>query len=144
MPSHLEQRFPNLRTGEYSETSAQTREYNCFAYAVGIVDQWLSPDPDYSWISDNREETIAGYIEAFRNKNFEICASGDIEDGFDKLALYAHMGVPTHVARQLPDGTWTSKLGCLEDITHTLNGLTGTPNPYLPYGQVVQFLRRHR
>ncbi len=42
------------------------------------------------------------------------------------------------MARQLADGSWTSKLGGLEDITHPgISDLSGRE-----YGRVVIFLRR--
>lgn len=45
---------------------------------------------------------------------------------------------PTHVARQLDDGKWTSKLGSNEDIIHhTLDGLEGEK-----YGQVTTIMTR--
>ncbi|TAF36353.1 MAG: hypothetical protein EAZ69_10585 [Oscillatoriales cyanobacterium] len=46
-------------------------------------------------------------------------------------------GIPTHAARQLANGKWTSKLGWLEDIEHELDGLTGDR-----YGVVGQILKR--
>jgi hypothetical protein len=46
-------------------------------------------------------------------------------------------GTPTHAARQLPDGTWTSKLGISEDIQHALDDLAGAV-----YRAVVQILKR--
>jgi len=45
----------------------------------------------------------------------------------------------THAARQLDDGTWTSKLGSLEDITHELQALEGAD-----YGHVVLFMKREK
>lgn len=45
----------------------------------------------------------------------------------------------THVARQLTDGKWTSKLGQLEDIVHsTVDAIAGSD-----YGEVIQFMKRH-
>jgi len=46
-------------------------------------------------------------------------------------------GEPTHVARQLPSGRWTSKMGFLEDIEHTVDALRG-----FYYGAVTQILKR--
>ena len=60
-----------------------------------------------------------------------------LEPKFEKLAIYARDGKPTHAARQQPDGTWTSKLGKHIDINHTLRGLEGPV-----YGQVVAFMKR--
>jgi hypothetical protein len=59
------------------------------------------------------------------------------EPGFEKVALYADAaGIPTHAARQLSGGKWTSKLGRREDIEHALDDLTGDV-----YGSVVAFLK---
>ena len=41
------------------------------------------------------------------------------------VAIYQSGGLPTHAARQLSDGNWTSKLGPNIDITHSLSGLEG-------------------
>jgi hypothetical protein len=46
-------------------------------------------------------------------------------------------GEPTHAARQLPNGKWTSKLGRWQDIEHELDGLVGEM-----YGTVKQILKR--
>jgi hypothetical protein len=48
-------------------------------------------------------------------------------------------GSPTHAARQLDNGRWTSKLGELEDIEHSLRDLEGAA-----YGTVVQVMKRPR
>jgi len=37
---------------------------------------------------------------------------------FEKIAIYAAGGVPTHAAKQTSDGRWKSKLGGWEDIEH--------------------------
>ncbi len=50
---------------------------------------------------------------------FAECDTDRFETGFEKIAIFAtRLESPTHVARQLPDGTWTSKLGEFEDIEH--------------------------
>jgi len=84
-----------------------------------------------------REETVAAFIEAFQTLGFVTCADGALEQGFEKIALYALAGAPKHAARQLPNGHWTSKLGELEDVEHALDGLIG-----VWYGSVVQVLKR--
>jgi hypothetical protein len=65
------------------------------------------------------------------------CADGSLEPGYEKAALYATDEGPTHAARQLSNGRWTSKLGPDDDIEHTLEGLVSPV-----YGTVVQFHRR--
>jgi hypothetical protein len=52
--------------------------------------------------------------------------------GREKVALYAVDAVPTHAARQLPNGWWTSKLGPNVDIEHAdlsalADGVYGMP-----------------
>ena len=67
-----------------------------------------------------------------------MCESGELEENVEKLAIYATSdGKPQHIARQLPSGIWTSKLGRLEDIEHELAGLSGKL-----YGTVCKFMAR--
>ena len=56
-----------------------------------------------------------------------------------KIAIYVNPdGKPTHAARQLSSGQWTSKLGQLEGIEHNiLEGLTGSE-----YGTVAVMMKR--
>ena len=66
------------------------------------------------------------------------CDGDVLEVGQVRIALYATTtGTPTHAARQLPDGRWTSKLGRWEDIEHRLPDLEGES-----YGAVVQIMKR--
>jgi hypothetical protein len=68
---------------------------------------------------------------------YEECENGDLEIGYQKVAIYAIGGSVKHMARQLPDGKWTSKLGQWVDISHALSGVEG-----IDYGKVVQFLKK--
>ena len=56
------------------------------------------------------------------------------------MAVFADPTGPTHAARQLADGRWSSKLGRREDIEHVLDALAGVDGD--EYGQVVQVLKR--
>jgi len=51
----------------------------------------------------------------------------------EKIALYALQGVPSHAARLLANGLWTSKLGADIDLSHDLSELEGPR-----YGQVIK------
>jgi hypothetical protein len=136
----VEQFFPNLRLAGYSVTSPSDRVYNCIAWAAGISDDWWWPDPlGVSTWPDSvaREETIGAFVDAFRSLGYVACDNEKLEPGYEKIALYALSGAPKHAARQLPSGLWTSKIGELEDLEHTLDGLVGTW-----YGQVVQILKK--
>ncbi len=70
---------------------------------------------------------------------YETCDNAELEAGFEKVAIYAHANrLPTHAAKQLPSGLWSSKIGRGEDIEHnTLESLAGRL-----YGDVAQILKR--
>lgn len=133
--------FPHLSADGFTETSPATDAYNCIAWAAGQADEWWWPDLDgMSYWPDGvpREETVSAFVRAFGTIGYDPCPDGDREPGSEKIAVYADGHVPTHAARQLPDGTWTSKLGADVDIIHTTpHGVEGGV-----YGRVCCFLRR--
>jgi hypothetical protein len=134
--------FPNLVATGYRLTSPTSRAYNCFAWAAGEDERWwnpLEPQNPYYWVDGVPAElTIAAFIRAYGTLGFVPCEDAELEVGFEKIALYATPdGEPTHAARQLPNGKWTSKLGRWQDIEHELDGLVGEM-----YGTVKQILKR--
>jgi hypothetical protein len=133
--------FPKLSAFDFKVTSPQDQNYNCIAWAAGEDDRFWWPLPQYYWPPDlPLVDTIENFIEAFRTLGYELCESFQIEEGFEKVAIYVdhQTGRTKHMARQLPDGGWTSKLGREWDITHkTLVGLEGSE-----YGRQAQALRR--
>ncbi len=143
--SPIEAWFPDLASAGYSVTSPPTSEYNCIAWAAGDTGRWWwpTPDPDLTYwpVAVPRERNIESFIQAFETLGFQVCETAELEEGYDKVALYADAnGLPTHAARQLPSGSWTSKLGEIEDIQHeTLEGLESAV-----YGSVAKTLRRFR
>ena len=143
-PSDMEDCFPQLTFTGYGITSLQTPWYNCIAWAAGDTRKWWWPDPSpFTYWPPNipRENTLQRFIEAFPTLGYEPCGDSDFEPDVEKVAVYADDdGFPTHAARQLPTGAWTSKLGREEDIEH--HGLAGVEGE--EYGHVVQVLRRPR
>ena len=138
----VRQLFPNLRGGDFKETSNQTDEYNCIAYAAGDHDNWWWPDPDGFWPAEApMEETIDAFVQAYRTRNFELSDDADLDPQYEKIAIYANnLGHPKHAAKQLPSGKWSSKLGKEWDISHdSYQGVEGNL-----YGFVVQFMKRPR
>ena len=140
----LEVLFPGLRGTDYRVTSPPDRKYNCIAWAAGDLRRWWWPDPPpddegYHWPHGvGNEETVVAFVAAFAALGYEPCAEEGPAAGWEKVALYATAdGVPTHAARQLAGGRWTSKLGRAEDIEHELRTLEGAD-----YGKVVRILRR--
>ena len=91
------------------------------------------------------------FIDAYRTLGYEPCDSEVVEKGFEKIALYVQVnGSPTHVARQLPNGIWTSKLGRSFDIEHPFvdqwERIVCMPGyrrfDLKPYGRIDVFLKR--
>ena len=142
MVSLIEQLFPKLSSADYQITSPNDARYNCIAWAAGDTQRWWWPeqDPENGYWPEGVPAvvTVDAFVAAFATLGYEPCDQPDYEPNFERIALFAdEQGTPTHVARQLPSGRWTSKLGKLEDIEHDLNDLVGST-----YGSVVQVLKR--
>ena len=134
--------FPKLKESGYQKTSEADRAYNCVAWAAGVTDSWWEPDPFHIFFwprGIERRLTLECYVLVFEQLGYQACLDDSLEPGFEKVALYTGThGRPTHVARQLASGSWTSKLGRLEDIEHpTLEALEGRE-----YGAVAAILKR--
>jgi hypothetical protein len=132
--------FPRLTSTNYRVTSPATSDYNCVAWAAGDTLHWWQPGVYWPISLTQVEFNIAALLNAFKYLGFELCSGGELEAGFDKIAVYGDSQFYTHAALQLPTGKWTSKLGAGEDIEHD------TPEDVADgaYGPVVQFLRRPR
>jgi hypothetical protein len=134
--------FPRLKLLGYRRTS-EPADYNCIAFAVGDVERWWWPsgrEDDYWPLPIPEKVTLQTFLDAFAARGYSspIDTNGDLESGFEKIAVYAlESGEVTHVAKQQEDGKWRSKLGPEEDIEHALDGLDGPK-----YGSVVRYLKR--
>jgi hypothetical protein len=132
--------FPDLGWTGYHITSAPDPVYNCIAWAVGQTKQWWWPDTDgFDFWPPGipRDRTLPVFVQALATVGFSPCSDDSLEQGWEKVGIYATDEGPSHAARQLPNGAWTSKLGPDDDIEHTLMGLCGPA-----YGAVVKVLRR--
>ncbi len=84
------------------------------------------------------ESNVSAFIQAFGTLGYEPGGNGNLEEDFEKVAIYQLPTGVGHMARQLLTGRWTSKLGGLEDIEHASPAeLEGSD-----YGTVVQYMRR--
>jgi len=126
-------------------TSPETDEYNCAAYIAGDLTRKWWPHPNrkrYFWPVDRRDDSLDSFEEGLATLGYERCDSGEPEDGFTKIVIYASDDVrpnePLHAAIQLPNGHWTSKLGAWEDIEH--DSPRDVINP--DYGEPRLFLRK--
>ena len=136
----LENLFPKLANTSYEITSPQDTNYNCIAWAANDNSNAWWPDlfNQYYWPEKiPREKSLQAFIDAYQTLGYSVCNNGDVEQGFEKIALYEDLSGPSHAARQFSDGTWTSKLGDYEDINHVIDALEGKE-----YGRIVQFLKR--
>ena len=139
--------FPNLRNERFDPISEDSDEYNCIAWAADVVDDrwWPHPNPaDGYWPITWRSVERDCFVEAFRvARSYQPCGTDfSLEQSYEKVAYYEKSGgVPTHMARQLDSGKWTSKVGVLGwDIIHeTVHGVEGHA-----YGNAVLALRRPR
>jgi hypothetical protein len=71
------------------------------------------------------DETIEAFDELFLSGGAFRVTDESVEKDIVKIALFAKLDKPTHAARQLAGGKWTSKLGRLEDISHQLREIEG-------------------
>jgi hypothetical protein len=137
--------FGNLTAQNHEVTSPETLSYNCVAWAVEDKYRRWWPSTNnrtHYWPSGiPRQETVEVFIRALAKLGYALCDSRELEEGYQKVALYVSpAGTPTHMARQTDSGKWTSKLGMLEDIVHeSLECLEGKD-----YGKVSRIFKRER
>jgi hypothetical protein len=131
--------FPNTHFEPFIITSPQTTFYNCIAWAFGDDSKWYWPDPDdmaYWPPNISRTVDINSFIELYNLIGYNVCQSPVLETGFEKIAIFVDSNnIPTHAARQVASGLWTSKLGMEYDIQHTLasmnNGVYGVARVFM-------------
>ena len=147
-PYYPLQYFPGLDSANHRITSPMSLRYNCIAWAAGRDDHnaWptdaegLQDEPSVTWPEGIRnDESIAAFVEYFALLGYTLCDGPDYEAGFEKVAIFAKDGEPTHAARQLPSQKWTSKMGFDGvDIEHNdLECIAGDR-----YGTASVFLKR--
>lgn len=122
--------------------------YNCLSWAIGLTWAWFSPEPrvaGYYWLPGIKREWSLSSIRATFEKHgyTEETTSRALEPGWEKVAFFRDIhGAPNHFARQLPSGTWTSKMARLNDIEH--ENLECLEEYDTGYGPVTLILKRKR
>jgi hypothetical protein len=85
------------------------------------ADAWLEPGMN-QWPADipepHGEEDLEAFITLFERWGFVRCEDASLESGYLKIAIYETEGSFWHVAKQLPSGRWSSKLGRSFDVRH--------------------------
>jgi len=134
---------PRLSPENHRVTSPQTTLYNCLAWAANTDLWFIWPDKEETCAWPNclpRCETVECIEDFFELLGFVKCDSPDLDLNHKKIAIFANDGYPEHVARQLDNGHWTSKLGDLVDIEHvSVHDVSGGD-----YGVVVSVMARDR
>jgi hypothetical protein len=111
------------------------------------MDERWAPYSGYSWFKGFKKvheypgEDVNLFVEGFASIGYELCDSSILENDFEKIAFYIKKGKGVeHIARQLENGNWTSKLGEYHDIEHyNLIALEGGE-----YGSAIIFMKRRR
>lgn len=143
--------FPHLSLAGFvieDVTSPYTIDYNCIAFAAKDLTQPWWPMPHqrstryYYWppgLPREQPATVENFLKAFETLGYKQCRSKKHERGYEKIALYVKANdEPTHMARELGDGVWYSKLGDFQDIRqHTLEAVETAG-----YGKAKYFMRK--
>jgi len=143
--SWLSSAFPKLLSSAFRFTSDPAPFPNCIGWALYDNRQFWQPGTigiqGYYWPPGvSTDETVESWAQVFRLHGYQECDGAELEPETEKIAIYADTSGPQHVARQLSNGSWTSKLGKSHDIEHMiLDALAGGD-----YGAVVLIMRRPR
>jgi|SRR5579871_5987511 len=122
------------------KTSDPDDNYNCIAWAFGDNTRfwWPVVNPKAHWPIPFAGLTIMQAFEAwFAHDGWTLTTDETFEAAYKKVALYVVNGVPTHAARLIADGVWTSKLGREMDLSHGRADLDGQE-----YGSISRVYRK--
>lgn len=139
----LNRAFPNLLGQAFTVTNDLPQEidqYNCIAWAAEDKQNKWWPVGNVYWPpSATKAETIQAFAEAYATLGYKHVDNSSHETGRQKIALYVDANnIPTHAARQLSDGNWSSKLGESIEITH--KSLSALEDGL--YGKAIVFFER--
>jgi hypothetical protein len=134
--------FPHLTTIKYEIASPNTSGYNCIAWAAEDDQHWWWPIPgglDAVWPKGcPRSEARDSFVAAFQLLGYAVCSDSKLQRGYKKVAIYELPDRVRHMARQLHDGSWASKLGQEVDIVHeSLEAIEGHN-----YGKATTFMSK--
>jgi hypothetical protein len=134
--------LPNSLIEPLQITSLETGQYNCLSWALGITDVpiWPIEEKPYTWPNNlPLIESMENFIAFFKIHGFEHWTNEKPKKGYELIAIFEKDGLPTHISRLLKNGYWTSKIGILEDVQHSLFAISGGI-----YGEVSIFMKRRK
>ena len=118
--------FPKLKDVHQKKTSDEDPKYNCIAWAFeDNLNFWWPSRRGYWPLSHEGLSCLQAFEQLFREWGWERTENQSLEKGYKKIALYIMNGEPTHAARLMENGMWTSKLGVNIDLSHELEELEG-------------------
>src|SRR5260370_2335370 len=98
--------LPNLNDGNHAVRSPFDSSYNCIAWAAGDNTCFWDPAQVFSsaplggyyWPRGiPLEQSLGSYRRAFERLGYRACDSEELEDGWEKVAIYVDAaGKPTH------------------------------------------------
>ena len=138
----LRKGFPNIQASALI-TSPKTETYNCIAYAAGDMKRWWWPDAmgmQYWPPGVLRLPTLPVFQMAFESIGFQLCADDGFVQDREKIAIFHLNNQPTHAAKLIGEGLWSSKLGKWFDISHSKTCLDH--NAPQSYGTIAYFMER--
>lgn len=135
--------FPNLRLDDrFRINSPRTSVYNCIAFALGLTDRWVDPSvniPGHWWppLQQSDPYSDKSLIEVFEFFGFTECEDNNIEDGYDKVALFGNDDVWKHAAKIVDENLEHSKFGNCWDAYHKPESVFGPV-----YGYIYTYMKR--
>lgn len=121
-------------------SSPCTFQYNCIAFAMGMMDRWVdvASHPWHWWPPIKKGLTKDHLKDAFLYFGFEECGLDDsFENEYDKVALYEKNDKWTHAAKIVAEGIYHSKFGASFNGQHSRGNVLE-----LKYGTVYLIMKR--
>ncbi len=137
--SSLSGHFPRLASDNYCIIGPKTPTYNCIAWSVSDVSQWIWNQVDNPYGDADGTVTISDFDAFYWAK--QRLVPTDYPNSNSLVALFATSSGPTHAALTSTGAPncgaipFTSKLGRSFLISHDLNELEGGST----YGNVVRY-----
>lgn len=136
--------FPHSKANPFLITSEKSLRYNCIAYVYGDYSRPYWPDPNplkFFWPPHlPRIKHLSSFIDLYSSIGYQVCPNGDLELPIEKIAIFGNsVNDPTHAAKQLTTGAWSSKLGGNHDVSHSIQNISGGI-----YGHVLTYMCRPR
>ena len=140
----LYDRLPQLAASPHTITSEPTDRYNCVAWVFRDFSHYYAPG--LYWPADQPppagDDDLEDYVSLFSSRGYTECTTSELEPGFLKIAIYAKGQTFHHVAKQLPDGGWSSKLGEAHDLLHQELGALEGSIVFFDEATAVRFMKR--